>query len=153
MKLKDKVFDLLSEALSENSSLFLIDLKIGVDNSIKISLDGDKGVLLSDCIGISRKIEIGLDREKYNFSLEVGSVGIGTPLVTPRQFKKNLGRKLEIKSLSGDLIKGELIFSDDNIINLNWKVREKKPLGKGKRTVVKNLKIKYNEIDQAKVVI
>tara|TARA_B110000263_G_C15289660_1_gene502597 strand:+ start:1642 stop:2103 length:462 start_codon:yes stop_codon:yes gene_type:complete len=153
MKFKDKVSDLLSNALKGDPRLFLIELRINSDNSIKIDLDGDKGVALSDCIMISREIEHNLDREEHDFSLEVGSVGVDTPLVMARQYKKNNGKILEVKNLEGDLIKGELTFSDDKKINLKWKVREPKPIGKGKITVVKTKEIEYKDIVQARVII
>ena len=56
MSLRLKLENLLSEILDENPSLFLIELNIGIDNSINIILDGDNGVTLSDCIKISRKM-------------------------------------------------------------------------------------------------
>ena len=41
MNLRFKVESLLEKALVENPSLFLIDLKIGLDNNIKVILDSD----------------------------------------------------------------------------------------------------------------
>jgi ribosome maturation factor RimP len=37
-------------------------------------------VALQDCIDVSRAIESNLDREEQDFSLEVASVGVGSPL-------------------------------------------------------------------------
>ena len=76
MNLRSKVENLLATALDENPSLFLIELKIGADNSIKVILDGDQGVTLKDCMTISRAIEHQLDREEEDFSLEVASAGV-----------------------------------------------------------------------------
>ena len=59
---RSKVESLLEAALEEDQSLFLIDLKIGSDNSIHITLDGDQGVTLKDCMNVSRAIEHNLDR-------------------------------------------------------------------------------------------
>ena len=61
MSLRLKVESLLSEILDENPSLFLIELKVGINNTISIILDGDNGVTLNDCIKISRFIEHQLD--------------------------------------------------------------------------------------------
>ena len=73
MNLRSKVEPLLEKLLEENSSLFLIDLKIGMDNNIKVILDGDNDVSLNDCIKISRAIEHNLDRDVEDFSLVVTS--------------------------------------------------------------------------------
>jgi len=48
MNFRSKVETLLEAALRDDESLFLIDLKIGSDNSINITLDGDQGVTLKD---------------------------------------------------------------------------------------------------------
>lgn len=153
MKFKDKILKLTNESLKENTSLFLIDLLISQSNVIKIYIDGDNGVKLNDCIQISRFLEKNLNREEDDFSLEVSSVGLDKPLVIARQFKKNKGRVLEIENLEGDLMKGELTFSNDEKIGLSWKVREPKPIGKGKITVEKFIEIEYKNIVKAKVVI
>ena len=85
---------LLGKALEERPSLFLIDFTIGSDNTIRVVLDGDQGVNLQDCMDVSRAIEHNLDREEEDFSLEVTSAGATSPLQLPRQFRKNVGRKL-----------------------------------------------------------
>jgi len=77
MNFKEKVETLVQEALGENPSLFLIDLTIGGDNSIRVLLDGDKGVTLEACMQVSRKVEHNLDREENDFSIEVSSCGVG----------------------------------------------------------------------------
>jgi len=149
---KDKVKALLDEVLEENPGLFLIDLSISASNSIKVVIDGDKGVTLEDCMKVSRGIEHNLDREETDFSLEVTSSGATEPLITPRQYTKNIGRKMEVKT-SESTYKGILqSASADNII-LEWKAREPKPIGKGKVTVVKNKTIPFPEIIKANVVL
>lgn len=86
--MREKVAKLLEDALEENKSLFLIDLNISEDNQIRVILDGDKGVTVEDCMAISRAIEHNIDREEYDFSLEVMSSGVSEPLTLPRQYRK-----------------------------------------------------------------
>ncbi|MPT34683.1 MAG: ribosome assembly cofactor RimP, partial [Flavobacterium sp.] len=78
MAFKDKVSALLDEGLSQKPSLFLIDLTITDTYKIIVTLDGDNGVSLQDCIDISRAIEHNLDREEQDFLLEVASAGAST---------------------------------------------------------------------------
>lgn len=150
---KEKVSTLLQAGLDERPDLFLIDLSIEADNKISIVLDGDNGVVVQDCIFISRAIDNNLDREEVDFSLEVTSCGATSPLKLIRQYTKNIGRDLEVKLLSGESIKGELTIVDDNKIILEWDAREPKPVGKGKVTVRKVEEIAYNDIVEAKVMI
>ena len=141
---------LLNKALQENPSLFLVNLTIGADNSIKVVLDGDEGVSLQDCMDVSRAIEHNLDREEEDFSLEVTSAGATSPLTLPRQYNKNIGRKLQVRTTSGEL-EGTLVEASENSITLEWKAREPKPVGKGKVTVQKKQVIAFSDIQQAKV--
>lgn len=149
---KKTVIDLLETAIAERSDLFLIDFSIQGDNQIKVIIDGDNGVLVEDCMFVSRAIENNLDREEQDFSLEVMSCGATEPLVNKRQYKKNLNRELKVKT-SSEEIEGKITDATDDDITLEWKVREPKPVGKGKVTVKKQANIAYNNIVEAKVMI
>lgn len=142
----------MENVLEENKSLFLIDFSIASDNSIKVVLDGDNGVTLQDCIKVSRAIEHNLDREEQDFSLEVTSAGAASPIVLPRQYAKNIGRKLKVRTETG-IFEGNLTATTDKGIVLEWKAREPKPIGKGKVTVQKREEIDFSEIKEAKVII
>ena len=152
MTFKDKVNGLVVEAFLEKPSVFLIDLTITDSFKIIVNLDGDNGVVLQDCIDISRAIENNLDREEQDFSLEVASVGVGSPLKMIRQYKKNVGRTLIVK-LATETIEAELVEANDNFIILSWKAREAKKLGKGKETVQKRQEIPYTDIKEAIVTV
>jgi ribosome maturation factor RimP len=149
---KDKVTELLNKALEKNESLFLIDFTIDSGNKIRVILDGDEGVNLSDCMAVSRAIEHNLDREEEDFSLEVTSAGATSPLELPRQYKKNIGRKLEVKT-SENIFEGNLTAATEESITLEWKAREPKPIGKGKHTVQRKEEIVFSDIKEAKVVL
>ena len=152
MTFKEKVFSLVADGLIEKPSIFLIDLTISDAFKISVFLDGDNGVLLQDCIDVSRAIENNLDREEQDFSLEVASVGVGSPLKMVRQYKKNIGRTLIVK-LATETIEAELVEANDKFIILSWKAREPKKLGKGKETIQKREEIPYTEIKEAIVTV
>lgn len=150
--LQKEVKKLLDAGLEEDSSLFLIDFTVTADNKIKVVIDGDNGVTVKDCIKISRAIEHNLDREEVDFALEVASAGATAPLVLPRQYNKNLGRKLEVETTES-VIEGNLTAVESGHIVLEWKEREPKPIGKGKVTVKKRQEINFSDIKKAKVVL
>ena len=68
--------------------MFLIEFSINAENHIKIVIDGDNGVLVEDCMFISRAIEHNLDREEHDFSLEVMSAGATAPLSIDASIKR-----------------------------------------------------------------
>lgn len=150
---KDIVKTLLDNGLEERKDLFLIDFDVLEGNSIRVVIDGDNGVLVKDCMFISRAIEHNLDREEYDFSLEVTSAGATTPLTTNRQYKKNIGRVVIVKAIENQTFEAKLVQADDSSITLEWKTREPKPIGKGKVTVQKEANLPYSDIIEAKVKI
>jgi ribosome maturation factor RimP len=152
MTFKEKVHQLLMKGLQEKPSIFLIDLTITEAFKIIVTLDGDAGVQLQDCIDISRALEQNLDREEQDFSLEVASVGVGSPLKLVRQYIKNIGRLLIVK-LAKETIEAQLIEANENFITLAWETREPKKIGKGKETVQKRQEIPYSDIKEAIVTV
>jgi ribosome maturation factor RimP len=152
MTFKEKVNLLLTEVLAEKPSLFLIDLAITDAFKVIITLDDDNGVVLQDCIDISRAIDASLDREEQDYSLEVASAGVSSPLKKIRQYKKNIGRTLIVKT-NTENIEAELVEANDDFVILAWKAREPKKIGKGKETVEKTLEIPYGDIKEAIVTV
>ena len=153
MELKLSVEALLEEVFENNTSLFLIDLKITPDHKITVIIDGDEGVTLDDCIKVSRHVEHNLDRERQDFSLEVMSPGATEPIINHRQYKKHIGRKLKIKTHQDESYEGNLTAVANDGIHLEWKTREPKPIGKGKVTVLKKKDILFSDILEARVKI
>lgn len=153
MTFKNKVQELLDVALAERPELFLVDLSINEANKISINLDGDQGVNLQDCIDISRLIENSLDREEQDFSLEVASAGVSSPLKFVRQYIKNIGRTLKVKTITSEEIEAKLVVADEDKITLEWQAREPKKIGKGKETVQKKVDILYENIKEAIVIV
>jgi len=150
---KSTVKALLDKSLEKRKDLFLIDFDVIDGNSIRVVIDGDNGVLVEDCMYISRAIEHNLDREEHDFSLEVTSAGATTPLSNNRQYKKNVGRIVDVKAVDNQKFEAKLVKADDEGIILEWKAREPKPIGKGKITVQKEAKLSYSDIIEVKVKI
>lgn len=153
MEFRKTIEDLLHAFLAERDDLFLVDLKFSAGDDITVILDGDSGVTLQDCLDASRAIEFNVDREEYDFSLQVMSAGLSEPLSSPRQFRKNIGRELDILMTDSSEISGELKEVDEEKIILTLKYRKPKEVGKGKVDVVEDREILYTDIKKALVTI
>jgi ribosome maturation factor RimP len=148
-----KVRFLVEEALTENETLFLIDISISANNKINVIVDGDEGVSLSECIRISRNIEHNLDREAEDFALEVSTPDISKPIKLQRQYIKNINRILKVKTVNEEELEGTLTAVNNENIVLVWEARVPKLEGKGKMTVEETATIEYKNIKEAKVKI
>lgn len=152
MAFRDKVLQLLEEVLKDKPSLFLVGISINESFKVIITLDGDDGVNLQDCIDVSRAIDNNLDREEQDYALEVASAGVSTPLVMERQYNKNIGRTLKVKT-NTETLEAVLENVTDKSILLTWTSREPKKIGKGKETIQHKREIPYTEIKEAIVTI
>ena len=153
MDFRAKVEQLVHEFLETRKDLYLVDLKISAGDDITVILDGDEGLSLQDCLDASRAIEFNLDREEHDFSLQVMSPGLSEPLKLPRQFKKNMGREIEVLLDSDEKIQGEVVAVDEDKVTIVLRYRRPKLIGKGKEDVVENKEIPYTDIKKALVVI
>ena len=143
-----QIKELANQYLVDFPLLFLVDVKVGIGNRIKVRVDSDESVLVQDCRALSKFVESNLDREKEDFELEVSSAGIDFPLVNIRQYIKNIGRSVQVLTVDGSTYKGKLLAATESEIEV---ANEKKD--KGKKVVVENTTIDFNKIKETKIII
>jgi ribosome maturation factor RimP len=149
MRLEERIRQLIDEKLADRPDLFIVEIKV-VNNSVSVLLDGDNGIGIHDCALVSRHLGFHLEEENLidlAYNLEVGSPGLDTPLVLERQFKKNVGRLLEIKLLDGKKTQGALLSYDTESLTIMEELKEK---GKKKIKLIEKT-IQKNEITEVKV--
>lgn len=149
----EKIERLVQDFLQAREDLYLIDLKVSAGNDVVVILDSDGPLSVQDCLDASRAIELNFDRKEHNFSLQVMSPGLSEPLQQPRQYRKNLGRDLDVVLMNGEKVVGELIRVERDEIALMLKYRRPRSVGKGKEAVEEEKVIPYAEIKKALVVI
>ena len=135
------------------TDMYLVDLEISPDNVIRVELDSDTSVDIDSCVKLTREIEEEFDRDKEDYELEVGSAGLTSPLRVSRQYQKYLGKELEVLTLSGEKLKGELVSANDEGFTISCPTKIKKE--GSKRPVIENVDhtIGYGEVKQAKYLL
>ena len=102
---KTELEKVINEAL-EGTKMFLVTLKVSKDNIIDVALDSEEDITIDDCVAVNDAVLDAFDRDTgEDYELTVGSYGITSPLLLPRQYRKNEGftltmtvkRKLEGK--------------------------------------------------------
>jgi ribosome maturation factor RimP len=108
----DNIRQMIEEILREEPEYFLVDLRIKPTNNVKVFLDGDSGITIEKCVRVNRMLYKKLEEAALypdgDFSLEVSSAGLDEPLKSFRQYKKNIGRPVEVSLLDGTLKEGLL---------------------------------------------
>ena len=149
---KERIQQLVDEFLAEHEEIFFVSLKIGGGNQIEVLIDSFQGVKMGDCVKLSRHIEGNLDREEEDFALQIASAGLSEPFKVFKQYKKNVGRKVDVKLKGGEKILGTMLSIEEGKgIIVETKNREK--IRKKKQLVVKRHELSFEQIDQTKIVI
>lgn len=121
---------LLLEVL-DGTDFFIVKLDIVPTNNIKIYLDGEAGIGIGEISKINRSLYKKIEEaEMYpsgDFSLEVSSPGVDEPLLFFKQYKKHVGRNIEITT-SDKVVVGKLISAENDEIILEEMVDKKKKI-------------------------
>ena len=143
----------INQLLAGHPSHFLVEIRIKPTNNIKVFVDADEGVILSDLINYNRKLYKQLEESGMfpngDFSLEVSSPGLDEPLKLFRQYKKNIGRFVEVTMKEGidNKVEGKLIDTTEDGIVVETET------GKGKKKEIKQESILFDQIKQTKIQI
>ena len=147
---KEQVRELF-ETLPELSQYFLTEVKVSPNNEISVSADTDTGITIDQCGEISRILEEHFDRDKEDFELEVSSPGLSEPLKVLRQYIKNIGKEVDIVTVTGEKKKGRIVSASDNGVEILSERTEKQ---NGKRVkVTEKETLEFSQIKTTKLKI
>src|SRR5579859_5392209 len=151
MDIEKRVTELVEEKIADRPDLFLVSVKMHSSGKLIVLVDGDKGIGIADCAAISRHVGFHLEEENVidqAYNLEVSSPGIDTPLTLPRQYVKNIGRRLGIKMADGSKREGTLSGLTEDAIIIEETKKEK-----GKKAEQIESVIPMGQITETKVLI
>jgi ribosome maturation factor RimP len=137
--------------LEEHPTHFLVEVKSKPTNNIKVFVDADEGINLSVLIQYNRKLYKLIEESSLypdgDFSLEVSSPGLDEPLKIHRQYKKNIGRFVEVLLNDSSKKEGKLIEATEDGIIIEYEI------GKGKKKEIKQETILFTDIKHTKIQI
>ena len=135
------------------SDLFLVDVTVKPDNLIEVEIDSDSPVSIEECEKLTRSIEAEFDRDKDDYTLEVGSAGLTSPFKVKRQYKKYVGQEVETVLKDGKKLSGLLKDAGDDTFTIVCKEKIKKP--DAKRPVIEDVAhtLGYDEVKQTKYIL
>lgn len=100
--IKGKVAEVATEICQDlGYELVDVEFKKGAKhNLISIFIYKEDGIVLDDCESVSRKIDEILDKDEDltdPYYLEVSSPGLDRPIKTKDDYRRNLGKEVEVK--------------------------------------------------------
>ena len=149
---KTALEQVINEAL-EGTKMYLVTLKVSKDNVIDVALDSDEDITIEDCMEVNDAVLEAFDRDVEDYELTVGSYGITSPLVLPRQYRKNIGYEVEVLTADGRKLKGVIDGADDEGFVLTTTVKRKLEGKKRPELVEEQERFNYSDIKQTKNII
>jgi ribosome maturation factor RimP len=121
--LKDKI-----QGVTEALGFELAELSapvVGGRLILRVFIHSPKGITIDDCASVSRNLSDLIDTEDLvssRFTLEVSSLGLDRPLLTPRDFTRRVGERVKVHYKDGGsehTIEGILTYSDNADIKID----------------------------------
>ena len=136
----------IAETQMEGTDLFVVEVRVSPANEIVVTVDRDTQVGIDRCVELSRSIEGALDREQEDFELTVMSAGIGQPLKMLRQYRKLIGRPVEVILKDGGKIVVNLTDASESSIAVEYEERVVVEGKKRKQLVTTRRELSLDEV-------
>jgi ribosome maturation factor RimP len=162
-EIKEKIYE-FARQVAEDEQLELVDVTImGAVKKmlVRVTIDKESSVTISDCERMSRSLEALLDVEdiiQVPYMLEVSSPGLDRPLTKMRDFERSRGKLARIvtseKIGNESFFIGRIIDTGDNWIRLRLEDKPvKRPLKKKVSEEPRDVFIPFEKISKAKLEI
>ncbi|MCR5098604.1 MAG: ribosome maturation factor RimP [Lachnospiraceae bacterium] len=88
----------------DEMGFYLVDVeyvKEGSSYYLRAYIDKEGGITINDCVDVSRRMNEILDKEDYvkdAYIFEVSSPGLDRPIKKDKDYERNLGKQVELKT-------------------------------------------------------
>lgn len=140
----------VAESQLVGTDVFVIDCTCSSADEVELLVDSDTSVRLETCAALNRAINDALADDPADFSLTVASAGIGEELRCLRQYRKLVGRPVEVLLRSGVKILAVLVAVDENGITLTYEEKQTVEGRKRKQLVTVERSYGFDEVKYTK---
>jgi ribosome maturation factor RimP len=143
---KEIIINKINEGFS-GRGFFIVDVVVSPGNKIIISIDTEQGIKINECVEITRYLLNNSGSEIEDYEVQVSSPGLDNDFKVIEQYKKNIGKQIEIVKKNGLKVTGTLIGISDEFIDLAESLKSKR------NEEMRVVKVEFSEIKSAKQVI
>ncbi len=151
-KIVSEITGFVEKFIQKWPEVFVLETTISATHKVTVLLDADNGMNIERCAEVNRALYKFVEEQQFfenqNFSMEVSSPGIDRPLTERRQFRKNIGRNIDVQKDDGTRLKGRLTGVTEEEISLEKEEKKKK-----KQSEPEIITIPFKEIRQVKVLV
>lgn len=133
------------------SGLYLVKVEQAA-NKITVFADSIDNITIEQCGKLSRYLQSKLEEstDVLNiFTLDVSSPGMSNPLILPIQYKKRIGKKLDIVLEDNQAIEGTVLEADETEIKLEVIIPKNKKTKEEEKII--QTTYQYNQIKKATI--
>jgi len=149
---EQQIKELIDQKLMDSDN-YVVHIGVKQGNKIVILLDNDRGISIDECVAMSRHVESGLNREEEDFELNVMSPGLTEPFKIVRQYKKNVGKQIDVTTAENEKLRGTLLSADDKGISIETRTGERVGGKKKKQVITRIIDLNYSEIKTTKLIL
>jgi ribosome maturation factor RimP len=124
----------------EGTPHFLVSAEVRPGGKAVVEVDNDEAITLADLTAINQGLREEFGEALDDMELQVGSPGLGKPFKVERQYRKYLGKRVEVALQDGKLVQGVLEGRDAQGISLRIlqpaKVKGRQPKLSDETTVI-----------------
>ncbi len=133
----------------EDRGCFIVGVKADADRNITVTVECEnRSVDMDDCVELDRVFHEMWNRDEVeDYSLTITSAGLDSPLTDPRQLKKFMGEKVDVRLRGGKKFTAALGEADADGVTLSYTVKEKPEGEKRKVEIQEEEKIPFSEIN------
>jgi ribosome maturation factor RimP len=151
--LQKEQIEAIVESNIDPSKHFIVDISVSAANKINVEIDGFKGLSIDDCVALSRKIEKSIDHETEDFELEVSSPGLTQPFKVLQQYKKYIGKDVEVLFNNGVKTNARLLAVAENGIDIEEEKIIKPEGSKKKEKILEKKFVEFESLKSTKLII
>lgn len=144
-----KIIEIANRHL-EGSDMFVVSCTCSPSNEVELLIDSDTSVAIDACVALSRAIDAEFDRDIEDFELMVASAGIGSELKSMRQYRKLVGKSVEVLLFNGTKVLATLDSVSDEGITLSYQEKQVVEGKKRKELVTVTRSYLFEEIKYTK---
>lgn len=111
----------LTEALERQlagTPHFVVHAEVRPGGKAIVEVDNDQAITLSVLTDINQGLREAFGEKLDDVELEVGSPGMGNPFRVMRQYRKHIGRVVEVLKKDGTVVLGQLTSADGESLSL-----------------------------------
>lgn len=131
---------------------FLVSAEVRPGGKVVVEVDNDTAITLTELTAINKALREEFGEALDDVELQVGSPGLGRPFRVERQYRKHVGRTVEVALVEGPTLQGVLEAFDGAAITLRV-LQPSKVKGRPPKPSPETLSIPLNTVKSAQAVI